>query len=357
VEPAGDGPNCTDQIPNHRFASLGVEARMAVQRQKQVRGVLSAFKLFSLVVLVVLAALALMPAPAAEAACASGLMYGVSRNVPANPTDAALYQVNKFGVTTQVDASLGFPADAIARDPSNCDRLFLVSSVFAPPGMRHVLYSYTISTGSVSQIGATGLTEKANLDRLSFDPDGTLYALQADTLYTIDTATGVPDLIGAVTAWSDLEGGDIAFTPDGSLWAVSADRLYRIDQYATNPTAVPACVGSNLPDQMQGLGTNSDGRLQIFAWSAGSQTMQLIDPNEAQDPCQMNPAPFPVVFNGTHIWDLTSAQSDGSPTAISLVQMETGRTTTNLTLIAFLALAFIGLTLLSRHQLRQAPLD
>jgi hypothetical protein len=358
VPPVGSANPTTARLFQGHIASLGKEVMMIVrqQRQKQYRGVLFGVKYVSLIALVVLAALALMPAPAAESACASGLMYAVARNDPDNPTDSALYQVDKFGNMSVVVPSLGFPADAIARDPINCNQLFLVANVFAPPALRHVLFSYDLSTATVSQVGNTGLTEKANLDRLTFAPDGTLYALQADELYTIDPATGAPSLVGTVAGWSTLDGGDIAFTPDAIMWGVTGDQLFRIEDYAANPTAVPMCLGSSLPDRMHGLGVNSDGLLQVFAWGAGSQSMQIINPDPSQDPCQMNPAPFPVVYTATHIWDLTSAQGDASPTAISLVQMEVGRDATNLMLVAFLALAFIGLALLSHHQLKQAPL-
>lgn len=325
------------------------------QRPKQYRGVLVGVKYISLIALVVLAALALLPAPAAEAVCANGMMYGVTRDDPVNPTDAAVYQVDKFGNMSVISPSIGFPADAIARDPDNCDRLFLISNIFAPPGMRHVLYSFSISSATVTQVGSTGLTDKHNLDRLAFAPDGTLYALHGATLYTIDLDTGGPSSANTVSGWTALDGGDIAFTPDEMMWAVAGNRLFRISNYASSPAAVPVCIGASLPEEMQGLGANSDGLLQVFAWNSGTPSMELIDPDESTDPCQLNPPPFPVIYSTAHVGDLTSAQDGAGPTAISLVQMEIGRDATNLSLIAFLALALIGLTLLSHYQLRQNP--
>jgi hypothetical protein len=266
-------------------------------------------------------ALAVLPAQPAAATCSDGLMYAVARN----GTGADLYSVDANGVNTFLAqlSTTGPQFDALARHPTNCNMLYMISNNIRTPIL--YLYSYNLTTSTLTQIGNTGITPTTtNVDRLSFRNTTVLYALRGNTLFTIDLTTGAATSLGNLTGWTQTSaGGDIVFTADDQFFGVHQGSLYRIN--LGTMTATPICTGTPaLPNAMTSIGVNSsDGRLQVYEWSGGSNPKYAHRINPLSDnTCQLDwITGWPKVYaNSLEISDYSSSWTPLNPTAISLIQ-------------------------------------
>lgn len=149
----------------------------------------------------------------------------------------------------------------------------------------NVLYSVNLTARTATQIGGAGTINGqivANIEGLTFSPDGTLYAVSdagaVKTLLTIDKSTGLATAVGVL----DLGAGSttqldlgLAFTCDGKLWmSASTGQVWQVGP----ASASAALIGSS---SVQITGLAARGNVLIGAGGQGDNNLYRIDTTTA----------------------------------------------------------------------------
>ena len=147
----------------------------------------------------------------------------------------------------------------------------------------NVLYSVDLTTSTAVQIGGAGIINGqsiANIEGLTFNPSGTLYAVSdagaTKTLLTIDKSTGLASAVGTLDLGTanqlDLA---LAFTCDGKLWmSASTGQFWNVD-----PATAAVTPLGNLGVKITGLAAR--GQALFAAGSQGNNNLYSIDPLKA----------------------------------------------------------------------------
>ncbi len=150
-----------------------------------------------------------------------------------------------------------------------------------------ILFRVDLNTRSAVEVGPAtppGLQRLANIEGLTFSPNGTLYAVSdantVKTLLTIDSRTGLATVVGPlnltgqnVNTQLDLS---LAFTCDGRLWMASGNgSFWQVNQASGSATPV-----GNLGVKVTGMAAN--GSQLYAAGSQGNNTLYVIDPDSAR---------------------------------------------------------------------------
>ncbi len=272
------------------------------------------------------------PATPAKAACDDGFMYGVARTDPTGGTSGAIYQFDSSGVYTHVIDMPYFQSDAVARDPKNCNMLYILDNNYSTGSLgKHTLYKYEINSTEApvpvnGELGNTNISiQEKNFDRLDFTPDGTLYGLFENRIYRFNVDTGEATHVGTIpSVWGTSDGGDITFDINGVLWAVRQRNFYRIDGYDTSSPQATLLCDNVVDGNMPGIGINEKGYFQVFEWYEGTYRFGVITYNQNTGTCSANweGSGFEDAPNtGVYISDMTSTQTSTPPNAIVLREM------------------------------------
>jgi hypothetical protein len=150
-----------------------------------------------------------------------------------------------------------------------------------------VLFRVDLNTRSALEVGhatSPGQQRLANIEGLTYSPNGTLYAVSdanaVKTLLTIDSRTGLATVVGLlnltgqnVNAQLDLS---LAFTCDGRLWMASGKGSF----WQVNPTNGSATLAGDLGVTVTGMAAN--GSQLYAAGSQGNNSLYAIDPDSAR---------------------------------------------------------------------------
>ncbi len=214
-----------------------------------------------------------------------GLLYGVLIIFPAMQANATeycrLYAVNNkntkdsefftispgaFKVKALGEKYHGYDIEAVDIHPFSKALYVASSDKSTEPG-----YLYTVHklTGELKKIGRTGF---ANIEGLSFHPNGTLWGwAKPDGLITINPETAASELILA----DDAEVKDLTWNNDGSLiYTFENTNLFAID----GQNIKLAC--SNLPGHTEAIEMLPDGNiLLVIPENQGITHLQSLNPN------------------------------------------------------------------------------
>ena len=119
--------------------------------------------------------------------------------------NANLYTVTTSGTSTLV-GSTGIPL---------CDIGVFNGAIYGTD-CASSFYSVNPSTGALSRIGSTGVSD---VNALTFSPSGTLYGAVGNQLFTLNITTGAASVVGS---GSYNAFGDLAFSSSGTLYLTSA---------------------------------------------------------------------------------------------------------------------------------------
>lgn len=141
----------------------------------------------------------------------------------------------------------------------------------------NVLYAVDLTTNTAVQIGGPGQITYANIEGLTFSPNGTLYAVSdagpTKTLLTIAQSTGVATAVGTLNLGTnnqlDLA---LAFTCDGKLWMSASTGQF----WSVNPATASVTALGNLGVKITGMAAR--GSLLFAAGSQGNNNLYSIDP-------------------------------------------------------------------------------
>jgi hypothetical protein len=148
------------------------------------------------------------------------------------------------------------------------------------------LYRIDLSTHTAQELGAAGFLNGqqriANIEGLTFSPDGQLYAVSDSlkVLLQINGITGAATLVGplnlagqSITQQLDL---GLTFTCDGGLWLSAGNgKFWRVDP-ATGATTLVGDFGVTI------TGLASRGNDIYGAGSQGDNNLYMINPTTAQ---------------------------------------------------------------------------
>ena len=150
------------------------------------------------------------------------------------------------------------------------------------------LYRVDLATHTAQEIGRAtplGSPRLANVEGLTFSPDGKLYAVSdADTLKTllsIDPITGLATSIAALNLAGQNVNGQLdlglAFTCDGKLWLSSGTGMF---WQVNNPSTGTTTYIGNLGVKITGL--TAQGNVLYGTGSQGDNHLYQIDPLTAK---------------------------------------------------------------------------
>lgn len=257
----------------------------------------------------------------ALAACSDGNMFATVRS--SAPNIGEIWRWNQASSSWSLVISSTIQFDAIARDPSNCNLLYLVSNnLNTNAADRHDLYRLNTTGPTLTYVGETGIAiAPDNADRLAFAPNGTLYALVGATLYTINTTTGAATSVGVVGGtWPGVgAGGDLTFTTDGTaFYAVRSNVIYSVP--LSTLTAATLCTLTS-GHFFTGVGLQTSSTLVVTDWNAAPPTAsQLSSITVNPLSCASYPnstSPYPFATGSQQTSDLTD-NATGGTTDISL---------------------------------------
>ncbi len=149
------------------------------------------------------------------------------------------------------------------------------------------LYRIDLTTQSAQEIGRAtppALPRLANIEGLTYSPNGTLYAVSdasaVKTLLTIDPATGLASIVGNLNLTGQNASGQLdlglAFTCDGALWLSSSNGGF----WQINPANATSTYVGNLGVKITGLAAK--GKALYGSGSQGNNTLYQIDPATAK---------------------------------------------------------------------------
>lgn len=186
------------------------------------------------------------------------------------------------------------------------------------------IYEIDLGTGSMTLVGATGLSPATRA--LTLGPTGTLYGANAGNLITIDTATGAGTVVGPFGCCSTVD--DMAFDAGGNLWLISGSpsSLYSVN-VASGAATLVGSVGGRF---LSGLAGDCSG--SVFGLDAENDDLLTVNTATAA-PTAVGPLGFDVASGsldedaaGT-LWMLARPPVGGAPSETYTINKTTGAAT------------------------------
>ena len=222
----------------------------------------------------------------------------------------AIYEIGISGTTTHVFTTTE-TADALARDPNDCNKLYYIGKSANKP-----LYSLDISTMTPIEtlIGDTNLLGQVR--KLGFNPaNGQLYTMEdLSSIITISLSTAATSNLGSLSLGSS--GGDLTFDEHGTLWMIHNNSLYTVNVTSTVSSGSATLLGP-LPGGLTGLGSlgwGDDGFL--YGVHFGNLNVYKITYTSTVGTELIGPYIFPDTTEVNDIASIHPVQT--SPTAITM---------------------------------------
>ena len=265
-------------LQNLRFGLCPVDKQCVIsnRRKNQARKVLSS-AMATAVVAAPLTAVVISATELAAFAAYNGTVYGVDY------TNGNVYTINTgTGVaTTPAIGTFTFQSAGIARQPGT--NLIYYTEYKASLGGTYRIGTFNISTGANATLGTAS---SAYLPRLGFRSDGTLWAMEGNSiLHQVNTTTGAY-IVGAITLTNagttamTGAGGDIAFAPDGTMYIVSGTDVFKaIPSAGVYSTYTFVGASGIVAGTISGIEFGSGGTLLVSVINGVTSSLHSINPS------------------------------------------------------------------------------